>query len=144
MGGAGQGRAEVLPTWGSQHPRKLGDSGPTWWSTGWKVPVGFCESGEMWISLKNDWPGPHYNQLSLTPRKFLIEAQLLPLLQLELSNPSPLALRVAAPPYPSTASPALPCSLFYSLALPTLTVHPHPGRPSQMIAKGLSQRKAFT
>lgn len=57
-------------------------------------------------------------------------------------QPSYLALASPLPSaFNSIALPALPCPLSHPLALPILTIHPHPGRASQMIAKGLSQRE---
>lgn len=106
----------------------------------------------MQSSLKNDCPGSRYNQLiSLTPRKFPVALQVpLPLMGALSSSyclpgllyPSYLAL---ATPLPSAFNPialrALPGPLIYPLALPILTIHPHPSGASQMIAKGLSQRE---
>lgn len=114
-----------------------------------------CDSREMEISLKNDWPGSRYNQLvSPAPRKF--PAALRPPLPLmgTLSSlsycplptqlPPPLLLALATPlpwAFNDIALLALSCPLIYPLALPILTIHPHPCGASQMIAKGLSQRE---
>lgn len=109
----------------------------------------------MQISLKNDWPGSRYNQLiSPAPRKFpvpvwpplpltgaLSSSYRLPGL-LSCFHRSYLALASPLPSaFNSVGLPAQPCPLSYPLAPPTLTIHPHPGGASQMIAKGLSQRE---